>query len=254
MGTMLNHLVQLRVAARSAVPSIYLPQSIGPLHGPVGRMTARALKSVDRLYVRDDKTLAEVGGPSVRRCADLAVMKLARELEHSTWQETGDGYTVLIGRDLPGAGSYVERLRGLARTVPSPLWAVQADVKGRRSDRAFYHTIGVSEADPLAQILETQRPGVVVSVRLHGAIAALLAGRPAIHLAYERKGWGAYEDLGIARYVHDARTFEPAKVAEQVKELHLDSGPFWARIRRAVPALQVQYEDLVSDLRERLTA
>jgi polysaccharide pyruvyl transferase WcaK-like protein len=254
MGVLLNHLVQLRVAGRSAAPSIYLPQSIGPLHGPIGRMTARALKSVDRLYVRDDMTLSEVGGPNVRRCADLAVMKLAREVENFSWQEAGDDHTVLVGRDLPNAGSYVERLRELERSVSSPIWAVQANVRGRRSDRAFYRRLGLPEADSLAQILETRRPGVIVSVRLHGAIAALIAGRPAIHLAYERKGWGAYEDLGIAQYVHDARSFEPEKVAAQVKDLHSNSAPYWAGVRQSVPALLAQYEDLVSDLRQRLIA
>jgi polysaccharide pyruvyl transferase WcaK-like protein len=251
MGVMFNHLVQLRVAGRASVPSIYLPQSIGPLCGPVGRATARALGSVDRLYVRDDKSLAEVGGPNVRRCADLAVMKLARELAGATRQERGDNRTVLVGRNLPDAGSYVERLRELQRLVPSPAWAVQADVMGRRSDRAFYQSLGLPDVGPLANILKT-RPGVVVSVRLHGAIAALIAGCPAIHLAYERKGWGAYEDLGIAAFVHDARTFDPAKIAQQVDELHRDPGQFWGRIRRAMPVLQAQYEDLVSDLRARL--
>ena len=126
-------------------------------------------------------------------------------------------------------------------------------MKGPRSDRAFYQRLGIADAGPLAGILKARAAGVVVSVRLHGAIAALIAGRPAIHLAYERKGWGAYEDLGIAEYVHDARTFDAAKVAEQVNELQLDSGPFWAKVRAAAPALQKQYADLVADLRQRLT-
>jgi polysaccharide pyruvyl transferase WcaK-like protein len=251
LGVLLNHLVQLRVAGRAGVPSIYLPQSIGPLCGPVGRATARALRSVDRLYVRDDKSLAEVGGPNVRRCADLAVLKLARELAGTTRHEGSDNRTVLVGRDLPNAGSFVERLRELQRLVPSSAWAVQADVMGPRSDRAFYRSLGISDVGPLANILKT-RPGVVVSVRLHGAISSLIAGCPAIHLAYERKSWGAYEDLGLAAFVHDARTFDPATVARQVDELHRDPEPFWARIRQVMPVLQTQYQDLVSDLRARL--
>jgi polysaccharide pyruvyl transferase WcaK-like protein len=253
MGVLFNHLVQLRVASRAQMPTIYLPQSIGPLNGPVGRAAARYLKSIDRLYVRDDQTLAEVGGHNVRRSGDLAVLKLARVLEHSPWQEPGDGHTVIVGRQLPRAGSYESRLRQLEQLVPSPQWAVQADVKGPRSDHAFYQRLGIADAGSLAGMLKARRAGVVVSVRLHGAIAALIAGRPAIHLAYERKGWGAYEDLGIAAYVHDARMFDAAKVAEQVNELQLDPGPFWAKVRAAVPTLQKQYADLVADLRQRLT-
>ena len=93
---------------------------------------------------------------------------------------------------------------------------------------------------------------VIVSVRLHGALAALIAGCPAIHLAYERKGWGAYEDLGITSYVHDARTFDPSLVIAQTQELHEDPEPFWARVKAAAPALRNQYEELVADLRSRL--
>src|SRR4030095_7065925 len=36
VGVMLNHYAQLRAAASASVPSIYLPQSIGPLSPPVG--------------------------------------------------------------------------------------------------------------------------------------------------------------------------------------------------------------------------
>jgi polysaccharide pyruvyl transferase WcaK-like protein len=253
MGVLFNHLVQLKVASRSQVPTIYLPQSIGPLKGPVGRATAGDLKFIDRLYVRDDQSLAEVSGDNVRRCSDLAVMKLARMLGHSPWQEPGDGRTVIVGRELPRAGSYEARLFQLARMVPSPQWAVQSDIKGPRSDRAYYQRLGIANADPLAQVLEAGRTGAVVSVRLHGAIAALMAGRPAIHLAYERKSWGAYEDLGITEYVHDARTFDAAKVAEQVNALQHDPRHFWAKVWTSVPSLQKQYADLVTDLRQRLT-
>jgi polysaccharide pyruvyl transferase WcaK-like protein len=138
--------------------------------------------------------------------------------------------------------------------IPSPHWAIQADVEGPRSDRIFYRRLGISQSEPLAGILEVSRPGIVISVRLHGAIAALLSGRPAIHLAYERKGWGAYEDLGLAEFVHDARTFDVANVASQARSLHVDPSRFWAKIRTAVPTLQRQYSDLVTDLRQRLTA
>jgi len=88
-----------------------------------------------------------------------------------------------------------------------------------------------------------------VSVRLHGAIAALLAGIPAIHLAYERKGWGAYEDLGLREYVHDARTFDPALVARQAEELSVNPAPLWALLNSSREDLNAQYKALVDDLR-----
>ena len=252
LGVLFNHLVQVKVAGRSRAPTIYLPQSIGPLHGPVGRMTAHHLRRIDRLYVRDDLTLAEVRGAHVRRCSDLAVMKLARDLARSAAGERGDASTVIVGRDLPKAGDYVGRLRRLGAVVNAPRWAVQADLNGRRSDRAFYQRNGFVDGGDLSCLLAQGRPGVVVSVRLHGAISSLIAGRPAIHLAYERKGWGAYEDLGIAAYAHDARTFDPDAVAAQARDLHDDPEPFWTRVHKAAPALRTQYDAMVSDMRARL--
>lgn len=254
LGMIFNHMAQLSAAARSRVPTIYMPQSIGPLNGPIGRMVIRRLRQIDRVYVRDDRTLSEVGGTNLRRCGDLAVLKLARELENAMSRGPGDRSAIVVARDLPMAGDYVKRLRSLAAGLTHPLWAVQADVKGPRSDRMFYEKHGIESAGSLSGLLNTRTPGVVVSVRLHGAIAALIAGCPAIHLAYERKGWGAYEDLGVAAYVHDARTFDPGLVIAQARELQENPEPFWALIKAAAPALNTQYDELVADLRSRLAS
>lgn len=252
MGVLFNHLVQLRRAALSAAPTIYMPQSIGPLPGPVGRISRHYLAQIDRLYVRDDRSFAEVVGPNARRCGDLAVMKLSRVLKEISYERPGDGHSLIVARDLSHAPGYVDRLRRLEAAIPSPCWAVQADTEGPRSDRAFYARHGIADGGTLSAMLESGTPSVVVSVRLHGAIAALLAGRPAVHLAYDRKGWGAYEDLGISDYVHDARRFDVEKVAEQVSALCRNSAAFWAKVQAAAPALRAQYAELVADLRQRL--
>lgn len=252
LGVLLNHIVQMSTAARADVPTIYLPQSIGPLRGPVGTMALKRLHKIDRLYVRDDLTLAEVGHDNTRRVGDLAVLKLAREIKRINPIAPQDK-VILVARDLPNPGTYLEGLEGLTKILPTkPLWAVQADTEGPRSDRAFYQRLGHQDCGAFVDLLASDAPGVVVSVRLHGAIGALLNGRPAIHLAYERKGWGAYEDLGLAPYVHDVRDFDPDAVAAQVRELQADPAPFWDRISAAAPVLEAQYADLVTDLRARL--
>jgi polysaccharide pyruvyl transferase WcaK-like protein len=251
-GVLLNHLVQLRTAARTPIPSIYLPQSVGPLHGPVGRAVKRHLNNVSLFCARDDITMAEIGGDNIIRCADLAVLKLARTVDMKATHKLQAGAPILVGRDLPNPGDYVERLKKLGQLLSDPLWAVQADVAGDRSDRAFYQRNGMGDDGTLAEMLSTGKGRAVVSVRLHGAIASLIAGRPAVHLAYERKGWGAYEDLGLGEYVHDAREFDPALVADQIARLDQDPSAFWGCIRQAAPKLQSQYEMLVSELRQRL--
>ncbi len=251
-GVLLNHLVQLRTAARAPIPSVYLPQSVGPLHGPVGRSVRRNLNRVGLFCARDDLTMAEIGGNNIIRCADLAVLKLARTVDIARRPGADAGAPILVGRDLPNPGNYVGRLKNLAEKLPDPLWAVQADVVGDRSDRAFYQRNGMGDDGTLAGMLETGRGGAVVSVRLHGAIASLIAGRPAVHLAYERKGWGAYEDLGLGDYVHDARTFDAELVSDQVIGLNQDPSAFWDCIAKAAPDLRAQYDKLVGELRRRL--
>lgn len=252
-GVIANHLAQLRAAARHSAPTIYLPQSIGPLSGPAGHWTRQALARMDRVWLRDDESMAELALPNVRRCADLAVMKLARSLTSIVPHQPG-GATVLVGRDLPRRGDYMDRLRALQRHLPGSSWAVQADVAGPRSDRSFYQREGLAaDTGTLAQSLAGPG-GPVVSVRLHGAIAALLAGRPTVHLAYERKGWGAYQDLGLGDYVHDARRFDPALVAAQTQALAQDPAPFWQRIAAAAPALAQQWDAMVADLAARIPA
>ncbi|WP_136657956.1 polysaccharide pyruvyl transferase family protein [Nitratireductor sp. XY-223] len=250
-GVMFNHLLQLRAAARCALPTVYLPQSIGPLEGVVGHWTRSALKRIDRVYVRDNQSLAELDFPNVARCSDLAILKLARELSSIEFADQGGGI-ILVGRELPNAGDYEDRLLALHQQLPGSRWAVQADVSGPRSDRHFYRTLGLSDAGTLAQLTEARTADTVVSVRLHGAIGALLSGRPAIHLAYERKGWGAYEDLGLQDYVHDARSFDVPTVVQKVQALQSDPEPFWSRVRAAAPALQSQYDQMIAELAQRL--
>lgn len=252
-GVLLNHMPQLLAAGRAAVPSVYLPQSIGPLRGPVGELTRRALARIDVIYARDDETLAELAGlTDVRRCPDLAVLRVAEALSTLRLPSGGaGGPTVVVGRALPNASGYPQRLQRLGAAVPSPLWAVQADVDGPRSDRQFLRSLGLPDAGDLSALLPHRSPGVVVSVRLHGAIASLLAGWPAIHLSYERKGYGAYEDLGISEWVHDARGFDVDKVRAQVLELHNDPRPLFARIEGRLPALKRAHDDLVAELATR---
>ncbi len=252
-GVTLNHLLQIRMAGRSSAPCVYLPQSIGPLEGPAGLLCRKALESIDRIYLRDDESVSELGLPNVRRCADLAVLKLARDLDRIACAGSV-GRMVVVPRDLPRAGRLHDGLAQLRALAPDALWAVQADVAGPRSDAAFCERLGVSAAGPLAQVLQQAEAGVVVSVRLHGAIGAMLAGHPAIHLAYERKGQGAYEDLGLAEYVHDARDFDAQLVARQAAELRQNPDAFWARVREAAPKLRQDYEELVAHLRWRMFA
>ena len=230
VGTLVNHLPQLLAASRSDRPSIYLPQSIGPLDGPVGKVVGRGLRGVTSVHARDDRSVAALDGrANVTRTPDLAVLDVAERVDTSAVADAS-GIPVLVGRALGDAPDYPDRLRDLARRLGTVSWGVQAEGSAAKSDRTFYDGLGITPDGRLLELLDEGATGPVVSVRLHGALQSVLAGVPAVHLGYERKSWGAYEDLGIAEYVHDARRFDPIAVAAQVEALRADPTPFWSAI------------------------
>jgi polysaccharide pyruvyl transferase WcaK-like protein len=253
LGTLLNHVPQLATAARSNATTLYLPQSIGPLRGPVGRLVRRLLGGIDVVCVRDDRSLEELGPElSPIRFPDLALMQLAERLEGRDPAGRNGGPVVLVGRELTDGGAYEERVVDLARRLGDVVWAAQAEGVGSKSDLSFYERLGIRAEGRLLDVLTTSSPAAVVSTRLHGAIQALLAGVPAVHLGYERKSRSAYGDLGLADFVHDARAFDPETVAAQTKALAADPSAFWKRIEQQRPALLDASERLTALVRERL--
>lgn len=238
VGVAVNHLPALLAAGASPSPSLYLPQSIGPLQGPVGWAIRRALRRVDVVCARDDRTLSDLRGlANLHRIPDLAVLELAEQLPDLP-DGPLTGPVVLVGRRVDG-----ERADGAARSLRrlgdelGAMWAVQADVGGARSDARFYEELGVGPTPALREVLASSPRGVVVSVRLHGALQALLAGWPAIHLSYQRKGWAAYSDLGLGALVHSAFEVPEATVLDQVRSLRAGREPFWELIDARRPEL-----------------
>ena len=247
-GTLVNHIPQILLSSRSSAPIVYLPQSIGPLVGRVGRWVGDHLADADLVCVRDDRSLQDVRAyASPQRIPDLAILELANAFS-SIEPRNGDS-VVVVPRRLSGSASYEARLRSLLLATEAPTLAVQADVPGPKSDRRFIEQLGGESADRLEDVIVAREGGVVISVRLHGALQALLSGWPAIHLAYDRKGFGAFEDLGISPFVHDAGSFDVPVVVEQLNALLADPSDYWAHIESRLPALQEKnaaLDDLLS--------
>ena len=87
-----------------------------------------------------------------------------------------------------------------------------------------------------------------MSVRLHGALESLLHGVTAFHLCYERKGFGAYSDLGIPGWVANAADFDASTVVEQLfAPQALPS--FWEATQDALAYVGAQRVALVESLR-----
>lgn len=244
----LSHVVQVPKTA-SSTPHVYLPQSIGPLPPAPFRRIARRLNNAQAVFVRDDRSLAELQavGVEAKRMPDLAVLSMASS---PPVPRQGTGPVGLVARALSGPDrGYRSRIIKLHDLLQSEV-LVQSSGRGN-DDPSFYRSLGWNRQHrPLLAALDgADAPSVVVSVRLHGSLQSILAGVPSVHLSYERKGWGAYEDLGLGEFVHHAWTFDPDLVAEQVRRLNADATPFWNSVAASVPRLSAARRLLVEDLR-----
>jgi polysaccharide pyruvyl transferase WcaK-like protein len=244
LGTQVIHVPQLVMAGYADCPSIYMPQSIGPLTGAIGAGIRRSLSRIDVVLARDQRTIDEVGGNDLRRFPDLAVLKIGRDLDGI--RRSSGGRTAGMARDLNSEG-YRERIQELDGLLPVS-WLAHSSVD-KNDDGNFYQSCGFAYEGTSDKALAQGDIGVVISVRLHGALQALLAGIPAIHLSYERKGPGAYSDLGLLEWVHSARSFSPAAVAEQARKLAQDSSEYWYRIERSRERLLDLDQQLIDTLK-----
>jgi polysaccharide pyruvyl transferase WcaK-like protein len=243
IGTALNHLPQLALAARAPVPSLYLPQSIGPLRGPVGAAVRRGLRGVDAVCVRDRSSAADLDqAPNVSRVPDLAVLDLAERVDRIEPVSSG-GRVGLVARPVAHAAGYEDHLRSLADELGDrAVWLVQTTGDRTKSDAVHYERLGVEASGSLGDMLATRELSAVVSVRLHGALMTLGAGVPAIHLSYDRKGPTAFGDLGLEDWCIDVRHAEPVGLRTAVEGLLKGraAAAYWdrldahkARLRRA---------------------
>jgi polysaccharide pyruvyl transferase WcaK-like protein len=238
------HLSQLSMIANSAARTVYLPQSVGPFPPYLRSHVARLIASLDEVMVRDDRSLRELADlDNVTRIPDLAVLKIA-ECDRLPLRDASPT-AHMIGRQL-GAPlrDYPKNMLDVATRLPRSQWWVQSEVRGN-DDAAFYREIGVNAAGPTRELwADKSHGGVAISVRLHGALEAIMSGFPTIHLSYERKGWGAYEDLGVPEYVHNAKAYDVECVVRQASELAEESTGFFAALDLRLGELRAQSADL----------
>ncbi len=142
----------------------------------------------------------------------------------------------------------VSRLATLLAKECRLSFAVQSSGRGN-DDVAYYHRLGIHTVLPgLKQLLADDTPDVVVSVRLHGALEAILHGVPAFHLSYERKGFGAYGDLGIDDWVANAADFDADAVAARIFQPHAVES-FWHAASSGLGAIRASRDGIVDTLR-----
>lgn len=244
------HFGQLALSARHGTRAVYLSQSVGPFLPGYARLIRRRLGAVRRVFVRDDRSqelLSEL--PNVTRAPDLAVLEFARKFQDVPRSSTLDGGRVtVVARHLDRPRNYVPLLQSLAER-PQTSFALQSTIGGN-DDTAFTAKFQNEPAPSLAEVLEQGNPHIVISTRLHGSMAALLSGHPTIHLSYERKGWGAFEDLGLDEYVLNAREATDLDVWALVEQILADPSGYWAKSATRLEHIENYREQIVSALRE----
>jgi hypothetical protein len=124
-------------------------------------------------------------------------------------------------------------------------WGVQVEGDPTKSDAVYYQAQGLGAGHrSLADHLTGGGTSVVVSVRLHGALMALSAGVPAIHLSYGRKGPAAFADLGLSRWCFDVRRLDPDDLVAAVEALCSDPEPYWSAVGERTASLTAASADL----------
>lgn len=208
---------QLWAASHSSTPSVYLPQSIGPARFGTRRVLTNLLRRIDVVMVRDDRTFAEVAGPTLVRTPDLAAASIAAARSIGLTVEATPVLSIrsVHGRINPDIYSLAERIAPYDGYIQSTI--------GGNDDRPASATLNPARTIERSELMSAgSAPRVVVAVRLHAALMALAAGHYVVHLAYERKGFGAFDDLGIAPWVHRVNGFDVDTVATQVSALLTD--------------------------------
>lgn len=216
LKTALIHGPQLLAAAFRGKSVVYLPQSIGPLRYGTRGIANRALLRLETVMLRDDRSMGEIPGSGIMRVPDVAALKVVGPTSLQDVQRI----PVLSVRAL--RGKVPRPVIELASMLQEFDGYVQSSTAGNDDEVAMFalKPVRVLSNDEFSD--SNQDPKVVVAMRLHGALMALRAGHFVIHLAYERKGFGAFSDLGLYEFVHNSRSFNPQAVAKQIDDLLKD--------------------------------
>lgn len=215
--TSLVHGPQLVLAASRREASVYLPQSIGPFSTPVSKVVMLLLKSLGAVWLRDDRSVVELQIPNAHRAPDLAILGMTRQRKPFNHAEQ----VVMTVRHVNGQLTRpVKKLRKLLGSVDS---YVQSNVSSNSDVRAVQELAPHNVFEYSEFMTDNEDSRVVVAVRLHAALMALAAGHYVVHLAYERKGFGAFQDLGLEQYVHNVNDFDAERVLRSVNILRNDA-------------------------------
>jgi polysaccharide pyruvyl transferase WcaK-like protein len=248
---LIAHGPQLWAASRTRTPTVYLPQSVGPARGPFRATIGRQLERIDLVCLRDDRSVEQYGGQRMVRVPDLAIQSASQGARNASVVSSVSSVPVLSVRPVCGA---VPPLVVDLSTQLGPFDGYVQSETGSNRDTDAMTSLGPQRLVPRAELMTDQDTPrrVVVAVRLHAALMALRAGHYVIHLAYERKGFGAFDDMGLRQYVHNCNKFEPMRVVRQVRGLLEDErvrADYAAQVQLAFTHGRNSRQQLIEEIR-----
>lgn len=240
-----HHLPQLRLIGQAGARGAYLPVSVGPFRRGLGQTVRRHLHRAAWVAVRDDRSARYLTGHANRlRYPDLAACHIG-----NTRPPCRPGLDGVIGvalRSLDHSHLGPAVIEQLVERGFKARYGVQSSSGRTNDDRSYYRELGWSaDQEDFGVLLDTDpRPSVVVAGRLHAALAAIAAGFPTVHIAYERKSAGAFADLGLSEYAVDAWTGDPSTTTDLVAALADDPQPYWNRLADRFDPLAGAWDEL----------
>ncbi len=240
LKTAIIHGPQLAAASARGRGTVYLPQSVGPARGGTRNLLSRGLQRLQTVMFRDDRSISEFRDVTAIRVPDLATTNISRDTEKGVPSSVPVLSIRAIRNRVPDA------IYGMAERLGGYDAYIQSTSSGN-DDRPATKSLDPRRILSRSDLLSLEGPRrVVVAVRLHAALMALQAGHYVVHLAYERKGFGAFADLGLSNYVHNVNTFDVEKVLQQVQALLTDE-----RCRNEYEELLLGSDEVRRSMRQR---
>jgi len=240
----LLYYLTLLVLARQAVPrrgrrTMIFAQGIGPLIRPAARrVTARVLRTVDAITVRDPASAALLreigvtgkGAPEIEVTADPVFALEPRPTERVAAQSPARPAVAVSLRPWPGVERIVPRLADALRPLTDQV-SLQAWPLFPGDDTAVCEALAA--ALPAVRVMrEPLEPGewmalagsvdAVLAMRLHALIFAAARATPVLGVSYDPKVDALLARLG-ARPVATAETLEPEAVRAALEAALADS-------------------------------
>ena len=249
---LVGHSWQMVLAWPRRARAVYLPQSVGPFPSWLWPVLRRFYGGIRYAAVRDDRSLRDLQLDPSRRVPDSAILDMPDREPGADARPLAPVVFTARAVDSDAMGLLTE----LADRLGVFDGYIQSATLGN-DDTPVMEQLGVRRMLGSEELLgSSASPRVVIAVRLHAALMAIEAGHYVVHLAYERKGFGAFDDLGLAEYCHNVNRFSVDDVSKQAHALLTSSEArrsYDEKINDRLRTVRAQRANLVSHLGEAVT-